>query len=154
MKKIGLIAVIALVVLGCSGCSVDFSLKIGDDSKNVQPPKQEAPYVKQEAPYVKNVDKNIPHNEPVVHETTAFYGVWCGGSKTKNEVQSIASNLAKAGFKPQIFDTSEWENLNSERFYVVTAGVCKTEQEAEKLLDRVKNKGYSDAYIKFSGEKK
>ena len=49
-------------------------------------------------------------------------------------------------------DTSEWENLNAEPWYAVTAGTFDSESEADDELSTVKEL-YEDAYIKYSGER-
>ena len=89
-----------------------------------------------------------------IEEAHAFYGVWCSGSKNRSDAEKIAMDLSDKGYKPQIIVTTDWENLNPEKFYVVTAGVCETKQEAELLLSDVKKSGYSDAYIKYTGKRK
>ena len=81
-----------------------------------------------------------------------FYGVWVSASKDYDEAQAMADELGGAGFAGSVFVTTDWDNLNSERWYVVTAGCAKTESEAQSLCERVRNAGYSDAYVKYSGD--
>ena len=50
-----------------------------------------------------------------------------------------------------VFTTTDWSNLNSEKWYVVTAGQYGTEKEANNKLDAVQ-KYYPDAYVKYSGD--
>lgn len=80
----------------------------------------------------------------------SFYGIWCYGSKDEKEAQDFANNFDISYMHPQIFITTDWDNLNKEFFYVVTAGVYKTEEDAESYIDEV-HLYYPDAYIKHSG---
>ena len=90
-------------------------------------------------------DFKTPLKEP-------FYGVWVAASKDFGEARSIANELAGAGFVGYVFMTTDWANLNSELWYVITAGYSKTEAEAQSLCDSVRNAGYSDANVKYSGD--
>jgi len=49
-------------------------------------------------------------------------------------------------------DTSEWDNLNAEPWYAVTAGTFDSESEADDELSTVQDL-YSDAYVKYSGDR-
>ena len=51
----------------------------------------------------------------------------------------------------EIFISSDWSNLNSERWYVITAGKYDTREEAEQALPGVQNY-YENAFIKYTGE--
>lgn len=81
-----------------------------------------------------------------------FYGIWCGASKDEVGAEKIASELRDNGFAAEIFITTEWSNLNTERWYVITAGTYNSREEAEHILPSVNNY-YENAYIKYSGEK-
>lgn len=92
----------------------------------------------------------VPTNiEPSTYEP--FYGIWCYGSKGETDAQNAAAGLAQNGFPAQVFVTTDWTNLNSVRWYVVTAGVYATESEAKAMLANVQQI-YPDAYVKYSGE--
>lgn len=80
-----------------------------------------------------------------------FYGIWCFGSKDEAEADNVASDLRGKGFDGRVFVTTDWENLNSEKFYVVSAGVYSSESEANDALGNVQSSGYGDAYVKYSG---
>ncbi len=80
-----------------------------------------------------------------------FYGIWCHASKKLQEAQSYASQLMAQGFSAKVFLTTEWSNLNTEAWYVVSAGVYGTEAMAQNALYSVKNI-YPDAYVKYSGQ--
>ena len=87
-----------------------------------------------------NTDQNLP-----------FYGIWCGATKDESGAEVIASKLIKNGFPADIFITTEWSNLNPEKWYVVSAGRYDTRDEAEKKLSQVRSY-FESAYIKYSGE--
>ncbi len=83
---------------------------------------------------------------------SAFYGVWCAAVKDEAEAQVIADKISEAGFDGRVFCTDEWSNMNSDRWYAVTAGVFYSEDAAESALKDVKALGYKDAYVKYSGD--
>ena len=83
--------------------------------------------------------------------TAPFYGIWCYGSRESGDAYSYAENLNNAGFSANVFLTTDWSNLNTERYYVVTAGVYGTEDEAKANLASVQS-ACSDAYVKYSGD--
>ena len=82
-----------------------------------------------------------------------FYGVWCSASKDYDEALRFAEDMNKKGLPAKVFVTTDWSNLNSEKWYVVTAGVYATEAEANEALKTVKIT-YPDAYVKYSGWRK
>lgn len=101
------------------------------------------------------VSENI-ENEPVDTivqnaENTPFYGVWCYGSKGEEESNSYAETLKASGFDARVFVTTDWSNLNTEKFYVVTAGVYVTQDEANAALASIQSV-CADAYVKYSGD--
>ena len=81
-----------------------------------------------------------------------FYGIWCYASKTSEDAESIKSSLVSSGLDAKVFVSSDWSNLNAEKYYVVTAGTYATEDEANANLSKVQSAGYSDAYVKYSGD--
>ena len=54
------------------------------------------------------------------------------------------------GFAGKVFVTTEWSNLNTELWYVVSAGVYYSQGQAEAMLPSVQVV-YPDAYVKYSG---
>lgn len=84
-------------------------------------------------------------------EDTSFYGIWCYGSKEPEEANSYAETLKASGFDAGVFITTNWSNLNTERFFVVTAGIYATEDEANAALASVQGI-CPDAYVKYSGD--
>ena len=83
-------------------------------------------------------------------EDTSFYGIWCYGSKEEGEANSYAETLKASGFDTRVYVTTDWSNLNTEKFYVVTAGVYSTESEANANLTSVQSV-CQEAYVKYSG---
>lgn len=87
--------------------------------------------------------------------TTPFYGIWCCGVKDESEAEVVRQDLLSKGFfEAQTFISSDWTNLNSDKWYVVTAGIYSEEATAYLILDTVKAEGYGDAYVKYTGEYK
>lgn len=93
--------------------------------------------------YVDNMSEELQENE-------SFYGIWCGAAKELSGAEDIAAQLQSKGFEADIFVTTDWDNLNDEKWYVVSAGKYHSEDDANNMLEEVK-KVYSSAYIKFSG---
>ena len=93
------------------------------------------------------------YDEETEHENAhaPFYGIWCGASKDWDSAERIASEMNDFGLPAEIFVTTDWSNLNTEKWYVISAGAYSTEQEAKNMLGRVKEYK-SDAYIKYSGD--
>ncbi|MCD8382108.1 MAG: leucine-rich repeat protein [Clostridiales bacterium] len=85
-------------------------------------------------------------------EQQPFYGVWCAATKKSADAQSVAEQLREQGFDAQVCLTTNWEGLNSEAYYVVTAGRYDTEAEAKAALAEVQAVGYSSAYVKYTGD--
>lgn len=85
-----------------------------------------------------------------VNNLLPFYGIWCQGTKDADEAEKYADRLRELGFAAQVFVTTDWSNLNKERWYVVTAGVYTTESDAKANLSSVQAH-YKDAYVKYSG---
>ena len=120
--------------------------KISEESNNVKDDDDNAEEASQETE--PDIQDGI-----VADGTTPFYGVWCFGSKSEDEAVEFASQMQKKGFNANVLATTDWENLNSELYYVVTADFCKTEDDANQLLKEVQDAGYSDAYVKYTGNK-
>ena len=88
-----------------------------------------------------------------INNDTPFYGVWTTASKDLEAVSEAKDKLKGEGFDAQILYAPEWENLNSEPYYCLTAGACETEEDAEKLLADAKAAGYKDVYVKSTGKR-
>ena len=98
-------------------------------------------YVKYSGEYAASSDGGYP----------SFYGIWVYASKSYDEASSFAQDVSSKGFKGFVITTTDWSNLNSEKWYVVTAGKYGSEKEAADSLDDVQ-KYYPDAYVKYSGD--
>lgn len=85
-------------------------------------------------------------------EYAPFYGVWCCGVKDENAANSVAEEIKSKGYDAYVLISSDWSNLNSDKWYVVTAGTYASEEEAKIALSAVKAAGYDGAYVKYSGE--
>ena len=81
----------------------------------------------------------------------AFYGIWCDAYKKRTTAQKQAVEYSKYGIDAQVIETTQWSNLNSEKWYVISAGVYETKESANENLSKVKEK-YPDAYVKYSGD--
>lgn len=79
-----------------------------------------------------------------------FYGIWCGAAKTQSGAEKEADLLRNKGFDAVVFVTTDWNNLNKEKWYVVSAGAYKNKSDAMNALPAVK-KVYPGAYVKYSG---
>ncbi len=95
---------------------------------------------------------NLTQGATESEQNTPFYGVWCFGSKDENDAIEFTDTLSSSDITGFVFVSTDWSNLNKERFYVVSAGVYSTEEEANDALKLVQAKGYSNAYVKFSGD--
>ncbi len=81
-----------------------------------------------------------------------FYGVWTYASRDRETALTEAGKLIDLGFDSYVFYSAEWEGLNSDGYYCVTAGRYQTEEDALAQLDSVKKAGFGSAYVKFSGK--
>lgn len=101
--------------------------------------------------------KQVPSSTQQAVTTTArqkpqaFYGIWCDAYKKRATAEKQAVEYSKYGIDAQVFETTQWSNLNSERWYVISAGVYETKESANEKLSAVKEK-YPDAYVKYSGD--
>ncbi len=81
-----------------------------------------------------------------------FYGIWVSASKDKSECDSIAADLQSKGFAAGVYETTDWSNLNTEHWYVVSAGEFESEGAAGYVMPNVQALGYEDAYVKYTGD--
>ena len=80
----------------------------------------------------------------------SFYGVWCFASRDYYSADLVASELCEKGYPAFVCLSTEWSNLNSEPWYVVTAGDYYSEDEAKAVLEHIQQT-IPDAYIWWSG---
>lgn len=90
------------------------------------------------------------YREGAVQANEPFYGIWCFASKDEQEAQQAADGYRQQGLDAQVFLTTNWENLNPEPWYVVSAGAWQTETEAQQALAAVQAV-QPDAYVKYTG---
>jgi len=79
-----------------------------------------------------------------------FYGIWCQAEKNIDSAVDGADELSSKGYEGLVYVTTDWSNLNSEKWYVVTAGRYYTESDANAALAKVRQI-YPDAYVKWTG---
>lgn len=94
-------------------------------------------------------EQNSQHMTFIEHKP--FYGIWCGASINEATANNKLKEIQKQGFNAQVFHTTDWDNLNTEDWYVVSAGVYNNEASANNALKEVK-KFFPDAYVKYSGD--
>ena len=99
-------------------------------------------------PFFKQEKSSIP--DSVTH--TPFYGIWIAASGDYDEVKAYADEMRERGFNAGVYITTDWSNLNTVRWYVVSAGEYPSEEAAEADLFNVRDAGWTDAYIKYTGE--
>ena len=95
-------------------------------------------------------EKEVQQSDGSQSSCSPFYGIWCGAAKTEAEAQKQAKKIRENGFDAQVFVTTDWSNLNTEKWYVIAAGTYGTEEAASAVLPDVQ-RVCSDAYIKYSG---
>ena len=83
-------------------------------------------------------------------EHSPFYGIWCRATKNRSVAEDAASEMEEKGLPAEIFVSSDWSNMNSEMWYVISAGTYETKAEAESMLPHVQDY-YPSAFIKYSG---
>ena len=79
-----------------------------------------------------------------------FYGIWCYGSRGWEDAENYAETMRQNGYDAQVFLTTDWSNLNTDPYWVVTAGQYASEEAAYQALPSVQ-KWCADAYVKYSG---
>ncbi len=86
-------------------------------------------------------------------ESGEYYGVFVASFKTAEECVDTEMKLDDAGYVlcPVVY-TPDFSNLNPEPYYVVTAGLYGSKEDAEETLSDVKAAGFKDAYIKNTGK--
>ncbi len=94
-----------------------------------------------------------PEETVSTFESGEYYGVFVASFKTSEECVDTEMKLDDAGYHlcPVVY-TPDFSNLNPEPYYVVTAGLYSSQQDAEKALEDVKTAGFKDAYVKNAGK--
>ncbi len=81
-----------------------------------------------------------------------FYGVWISASRDWDAAQALAERIQADGCIGTVYVSSQWSNLNQDTWFVVSAGEHETYEEALVTLERIRSAGYTDAYIRYSGD--
>lgn len=81
-----------------------------------------------------------------------YYGVFVSSAKSPEACTPTVNKLEEAGFmrEPVVY-TPDFSGLNPEPYYVATAGMFTSENDAEETLAKVKKAGFTDAYVKYAG---
>ena len=83
-----------------------------------------------------------------------FYGIWISATKSLKDANSTLKKVRAKGFnKSKIYTTTEWSNLNNQKYYVISTNQYKTKSSAKKALFCVKQY-YKGAFIKYTGNYK
>ena len=107
-----------------------------------------------ESAFVKYEDEDSGDIGGLETLSEGFFGVWTASSKDYNDAVDSARALCDEGFDARVYYSPEWENLNKDPYYCVTAGTFMHKNEADNELDSLKEKGYSGAYVKHTGYRK
>lgn len=85
-----------------------------------------------------------------VNAPTPFYGIWCEAYKNESNAQAATKKYINKGIDARVFVTTDWSNLNSQKWYIVSAGIYSSKKEAKAALNEIQRQ-YPDAYVKYSG---
>ena len=112
---------------------------------------EEEPASKQEEePAAEQKEESPAEQSGSSNEHAPFYGIWCRATKNRSVAEDAASEMEEKGLPAEIFVSSDWSNMNSEMWYVISAGTYETKAEAESMLPLVQDY-YPSAFIKYSG---
>lgn len=100
-------------------------------------------------PYETGQSSSIAPDEDI---ETPFWAAFVFASRSYDNAQRMADDMTDKGFESVVLDTTEWENLNAEPWYSVSVGMWEDESDARKMASKLRKKGYSDAYAKYTGE--
>ena len=90
----------------------------------------------------------------VSSKNTPFYALFVGGYKDRQAALNEAERYKDLGYSDTIVIIStDWSNLNKERWYCVTVGTYGTKAEAENMLPEIQRE-CPDAYVKYTGDYK
>lgn len=88
--------------------------------------------------------------EPSPYEAP-FYGVWIGAFSIYDNAVSYKADANSKGLQAEIYETTDWENLNPTHYWVVSCGRAASQGEAQAICDRAHAAGFTDAYVKHTG---
>lgn len=130
---------------------VETALEDYPDSHTLHNKKEEYENLMAEEPVTEEKEESDETVASNTVEKSPFYGVWCIGTKSESDAQKCADKLKDNGYNAQVYITTEWQELNAEKWYVVSADEYETKAEAEADLEGVKAI-YSGAYVKYTGD--
>ncbi len=93
-------------------------------------------------------------NESIPDDENGFYGVWIASVKDYDLAVAAAEKIADKGYRSEVIFSQEWENLNQKPLYCVTAERYYSEDEANDALAKIQKLGFSDAFVKHTGDHK
>ena len=140
MKKVFLLILLLLSVAVLSSCThtnINFSIE--------KEPSVSSKTANDRQPVENRTDASA------LNDNTPFYGIWVNATKNQDNAVTFSDEVSSKGFNSFVEVTTDWSNLNHEKWYVVTAGKFASENEAKSELENVK-KYYPDAYVKYSGD--
>ena len=120
-------------------------------AKTENEPEPQAAVTEEPAP-VQETTSSVSESEPSPATPQPFYGIWVAAFKDEQSAKDTVSKLKEKGFDAVMLISSQWSNLNQETWYIVSAGSYTTKDAAQKDLPSVQAAGYSDAYIKHTGD--
>ena len=81
-----------------------------------------------------------------------YYGVFVSSSTAPEKLDPVMGKLEKAGFLESCtVYTPDFSGLNPEPYYVAVTGMYTSASDAGKVLFKVKDAGFKDAYVKYAG---
>jgi septal ring-binding cell division protein DamX len=86
-----------------------------------------------------------------INNPSPFYGIWCEAYKKQSNAEAAIEKYIADGIDAEVFLTTDWSNLNSEKWYVISAGVYSSKEEAKAMLSTIQGI-YPNAYVKYSGD--
>lgn len=99
-----------------------------------------------------DADTEASSDDTYFEITQPFWGAWAFASQDLSEAEAFFEQLGAEGYDAHILRSSDWENLNTETWYVVTAGMYSSESEAQEAVDALNSSGLStNAYVKYTG---
>ena len=94
---------------------------------------------------------SITRSNEWLNRDSEYWGIWTLASKEYDECAGYVRDVRSQGYDAYMTNTTMWDNLNDEPWYVVTIGVFESEDEAKAALSRVQSGLDETAYVKFSG---
>lgn len=154
LRSLTTVAISAICLTGCgsAGSKVDSSNKT---EVEVEEEKAESQEIQSKEPESQENDlKESASKEDKQPDLSQhpFYGVFVSAVKDSESAHEQLIKLGEIGYSAEIVYSPEWEELNPEPYFCVSAGRYDTKEKADSILEYIKKDGYKDAYVKFSGD--